>query len=239
MVEHQYSLFRDLDRRCVSGGLNELDCKETVRKKRSLIESELNQRNPVAREVLDGRTTFVGIYDSFSHAFRGFRRFVPLRHDVAWNERLENFGKIVPNVRHFARRSIFAADNPIACMLYGLVASFAIGLVWKINEHSDAVPGDPRDGSLQIWLTAACMIIGLVVGLYAMIKYRTRDANHIHAREAAAYMDLNYECFHAFDDGAWARFIVLKSENRLDPMARPCASVLKESGPAASTSTTV
>lgn len=240
MVENQYSLFRDLDRRCLSGGLNENDCRETVRRKRSIIESDLNQRNPVAREVLDERTTFVAIYNSYSRSYRGLRRFVPHSHDVSHNERLEHFEKIVPNVRHFRRRSIFAADNPLICAFYGLLASNAIVLLWanSVREDSESAVVS-ADDEMHIWLRMAGAVIGAIVGIFAMINYRTRDRNHIHAREAAAYMDLNYECCRAFDDEAWARFMVLKSENKIDPSARPttiAAATLKSGGPATSPS---
>jgi hypothetical protein len=90
-----------------------------------------------------------------------------------------------------------------------------------------------------VWLTIAGAVIGAVVGVFAMIKYRTRDTNHIHAREAAAYMDLNYECCRAFDDDAWARFMILKSENKIDPATRPnaiAAAALKGGDPATSPS---
>ena len=44
-----------------------------------------------------------------------------------------------------------------------------------------------------------------------MFKYRTRDPDRIHAREAALYMDLNYNCHRTFDDEAWAKFVSLKT----------------------------
>src|SRR5690606_31189666 len=111
----QYELFQDLDRHCVAGGVQTSECLEAVRRKRDAIQSALNQQNPLVREVLAGRTTFVAIYDEFSRGFRGIRRFLPLPHDEVHNERLENLAKIVPNTAHFARRSIFATDNPVTC----------------------------------------------------------------------------------------------------------------------------
>ncbi len=126
MFDVQYNFFRDLDRRCVAEGLSEAQCAAVVELKRKAIDSALNRSNPLAAEVLAGRTTFVAAYDGFSRAFRGLRRFVPKSHDAAWNERLEQLALIVPNVRHFRRRSLFAADNPTSLTLYGAVVGAAV-----------------------------------------------------------------------------------------------------------------
>jgi hypothetical protein len=210
MADTQYELFRDLDRHCVAGGVQDGDCLEAVRRKRACIESELNRANPLVREVLEGRTTFATVYDSYSHAFRGIRRFLPMAHDDALNERLEQLGKIVPNVRHFLRRSALAADNPFTCALYGVVASSAVTLVWR---HAGG--GDTEGGDLNVVtifsLALGLGLVGFVAGLFAAMKYRTRDPNVIHAREAAVYMDLNYNCHRTFDDEAWAKFVALKT----------------------------
>jgi hypothetical protein len=213
MADTQYELFRDLDRHCVAGGVQEGDCLEAVRRKRACIDSQLNRDNPLVREVLEGRTTFAAVYDDYSHAFRGLRRFLPMAHDERHNERLEQLAKIVPNVRHFVRRSALAADNPVTCTLYGLVASSAVSLVWTHALNSDAETGGAGglDSVMVFALALALGLVGFIAGLFAMMKYRTRDPNVIHAREAAVYMDLNYNCHRTFDDAAWARFVALKT----------------------------
>ncbi len=53
--------------------------------------------------------------------------------------------------------------------------------------------------------------VGFFAGLLSMFKYRTRNPDKIHAREAAVYMDLNYNCHRTFDDEAWAKFVALKA----------------------------
>ena len=126
MFDIQYNFFRDLDRRCVAEGLSDAQCAAVVELKRKAIDSTLNRSNPLAAEVLAGRTTFVAAYDGFSHAFRGVRRFVPKTHDAGWNERLEQLALIVPNVRHFRRRSLLAADNPTTLTAYGAIAGLAL-----------------------------------------------------------------------------------------------------------------
>lgn len=65
MIDVQYDFFRDLDRRCVAGGLEEHQCASVVALKRQTIDAPLNRANPVVAEVLAGRTTFVAVYDSF------------------------------------------------------------------------------------------------------------------------------------------------------------------------------
>jgi hypothetical protein len=208
MLDTQYALFQELDRRCVARGLDEKECRAAVQAKRAIIESGLNCENPVVREVLAGSTTFVATYDSFSRRFRGLRRFVPHRHDAALNERLWQLARIVPNVRHFTRRSIFATDNPVTCVLYSQICAFAVAMVWEHSIRADADGGvDVADDHLGLYLALACGFAGFVVGAAVMLKYRTRDPNVIHAREAAAYMDLNYGFFKTGDDAAWAECI--------------------------------
>lgn len=210
MADTQYELFRDLDRHCVAGGVLERDCLEAVRRKRACIESELNRDNPLVRDVLEGRTTFTAEYDRYSHAFRGIRRFLPMAHNETWNQRLEQLGKIVPNVRHFTRRSALALDNPLTCALYGVVASLAIALV--LNHAMDGDNDvDTFDSVMAFGLGLGLGLAGFIAGLFAMMKYRTRAPNAIHAREAAAYMDLNYHCHRTLDDEGWARFVAEKT----------------------------
>jgi hypothetical protein len=224
MADTQYELFRDLDRHCVAGGVQTPDCLEAVRRKREAITSALNQDNPLIRDVAAGRTTFVAIYDEFSHGFRGVHRFLPMPHDDDHNERLQQLARVVPNVRHFTRRSIFATDNPATCTVYGVLASIAIALV-----AARAVMADDEaagfDGVMLAMIAILCGVLGFVAGLFAMYKYRTRDPNRIHAREAAAYMDLNYNCHRTFDDEAWAKFIALKTAApaTLTPVPEPSA----------------
>ncbi|RME73038.1 MAG: hypothetical protein D6781_01155 [Verrucomicrobia bacterium] len=222
MADTQYELFRDLDRRCVAGGLDEADCAEAVRMKRASIESEKIRSNPVAREVLDGKTTFVAVYDGFSREFRGLRRFIPHRHDPEKNERLRYLAEIVPNVRHFTRRSLVAMDNPVNGVIYGLLASVMLNTLFLRGDRSEAlVAASEPIVSWQFILTLACAAAGFMAGVAAMLKYRTRDPQQIHAREAAAYMDLNYAYYRLGDDEAWARCIRVQGENAALTLARP------------------
>jgi len=209
MRDNQYHLFRDLDRRCVARGFKEADCAEIVNRKKQSIDFILIKENPVVREVLSGENTFVGIYDSFSRSYRGLRRFVPQEHDDALNARLEYFSRIVPNVSHFRRRSVFAADNPVTCTLYGVIAGLAADLIWAqlIHDFGGAVGESGRDAAAYYFLGVIFGFGGFVVGTVSMMRYRTRDPRQIHAREAAAYMDLNYEFYRNQDDGGWAHFI--------------------------------
>lgn len=224
MADSQYELFRNLDRRCTMDQAAPADCLEAVRKKRAIIQNELNQTNPLVREVLEGESTFAGIYGEYSRALRGFRRFLPLPHDAARNERLEHLARIVPNVAHFKRRSLLAADNPITTAVYAVVASFALGFIWSLANRDSAPTdsaGSAAEGRLQLLLAAVFGCIGFGLGLFAMLRYRTRDNKHIHAGEAAAYMDLNYECYRKFDDESWAEFMALKQK---PPRAMPATT---------------
>jgi len=216
MRDNQYHFFRDLDRHCVAGGLKEAECTEIVGRKKQSIDSILTKDNPVAREVLSGKSTFVGVYDRFSQDYRGLRRFVPHGHDDALNTRLEHFARIVPNVAHFKRRSFFAADNPITCTLYGGIAGLAADLVWArlVHDIGGTVGGAGTDAAAYFFLGVLFGFGGFVVGAVSMIRYRTRDPRQIHAREAAAYMDLNYEIYRNRDDRGWARFIRVVSDTQ-------------------------
>jgi hypothetical protein len=217
MRDNQYAIFRDLDRRCVSRGLEIGECEEAVRAKRSLIENDLNHGNPLVRDVLAGRTTFVAEYDFFSRRLRGIRRFVPQPHDAGHNERLRHLSVILPNVAHFLRRSAFAVDNPVNGLLYGLFASLAVDLV-VLHAQRDEGEGN---GGLPLYLGLVFGFAGFVAGAAAMMKYRTRDPKVIHAREAAAYMDLNYAFFATGDDHAWAEFIRMQGGAARVVLARP------------------
>lgn len=216
MHDTQYALFQELDRRCVSGGLQDGECRESVRLKRASIELEQSRGNPLVVDVLAGRTTFVQEYDRFSHALRGVRRFLPLPHDAVRNERLRNLAAIVPNVRHFTRRSLFAIDNPLTAGIYGFMASLAVNLVMDFTMRSDADDGveTAADGAWSGgWFTFGLILIGVLIGALAMLRYRTRDAKQIHAREAAAYMDVNYELYARKDDRTWAEYIRQQGES--------------------------
>jgi len=205
MHETQYALFQELDRRCVAGGFQDGDCHESVRLKRASIELKISRGNPVVRDVLAGKTTLVAEYDQFSRQFRGIRRFLPMPHDAARNERLRQLAKIVPNVRHFTRRSLFAIDNPVTAGFYGFLGSMALLVVLGLVLRSDLDDGVP---SLSAgWITLGFTAVGVLAGSLAMLKYRTRDPQEIHAREAAAYMDVNYEFFSLNNDRAWAEYI--------------------------------
>lgn len=206
MTETQFELFRDLDRRCVADDLAPGRCAEAVEFKRRLIDNPLNRANPLVADVLAGRTTFVAVYNSFSREFRGLRRFVPKSHDAARNEKLRQLALIVPNVGHFQRRSWFAADNPVNLTLYGAVAGIAVGVIVSASDSGS----DGNVAMARLWssgqftlevLTAA---VGFVFGVAAMLKYRTRRFDQIHAREAAGYMDANYAFFLRGDSAAWA-----------------------------------
>ena len=209
MRENQYQLFRDLDRHCVAEGFKEPVCYDIVERKKQSIRASINQDNPVVREVLEGRSTFVEVYDDFSRAFRGVRRFVPLRHDESANARLEQLARIIPNVGHFRRRSFLAADNPVTCTVYGMVVGLAADLVW-LQQVSDIEQVDSTAGHVvtgAYFFAVGFGAAGFLVGAMAMMRYRTRDPQRIHAREAAAYMDLNYEFYRNGDDEGWAHFI--------------------------------
>ncbi len=210
MKQNQYTVFKELDRKYVAGGFQESEGKTIVAQKRECIESLVSQSNPLVHDVMDRKITFAETYDSFSRSFRGYRRFLPHRHDTVSNERLENLGKIVPNVIHFKRRSLFAADNPIGCVIYSFLLSIIAGGLWAqtLTESGEKVSYNAfvsSDG--QLFLSIGFALAGLVVGLAAMLKYRTRNAKQIHAREAAVYMDLNYGFYRSNDDRRWARLV--------------------------------
>jgi hypothetical protein len=210
MVEVQYDYFRALDRRCVAESLDPDRCREVVRLKRQIIEAPINRSNPLVQDVLAGRTTFVQTYDEFSRAFRGLRRFAPKTHDPAWNERLDQLARIVPNVRHFRRRSCLALDNPVNTTLYGAVAGFALGVFWSMSGETDTEAGAAAvflASRTQRAIVTALALVGFFIGTLAMLRYRTRDSAQIHAREAASYMDRNYALYRAGDDAAWARLL--------------------------------
>lgn len=209
MAENQYQLFRDLDRHCVAGGFKDSDCREIVERKKRSIAGPINQENPVVREVLDGKNTIAGIYDGISRTFRGIRRFVPQPHSVDLNIRLAHLSRIIPNVGHFQRRSVFAADNPVTCTFYGVIVGLAANLVWMRQAHDiDSMGSSFGGGAGALYLFGVVFgLIGFVVGALAMVRYRTRDPRRIHAREAAAYMDINYEFYRNQDDEGWAHFI--------------------------------
>ena len=228
MPNTQYALFRDLDRHCVAVSMNAADCREAARRKRAIIDSPLNRDNPLVREVMAGRTTFTAIYDDFSRGFRGVRRFLPKPHSEEYNERLECFGKIVPNVRHFTRRSVWAMDNPATCALYGIIVSAAIAMIWAhaLGNDADRAGGaEAVDRATILAFAFGCGSVGFLAGLLAMLKYRTRSSEMIHAREAAAYMDLNYNCHRTLDDEAWAKLVALKTTPAL-----PSTGALKNPG---------
>ncbi len=209
MPENQYQLFRDLDRYCVAGGFKESDCHDIVRRKKQSIGGSINQENPVVREVLDGKNTFAGTYDSFSKTYRGIRRFIPQPHDDAFNARLEQLARIIPNVGHFRRRSVFAADNPVTCTLYGIIVGLAADLVWlRQAQDIDGMGSAMGGGATTLYFFGVVFgFAGFVVGTVAMMRYRTRDPRRIHAREAAGYMDFNYDFYRKGDDEGWAHFI--------------------------------
>jgi len=223
-MEDLYSFFRDLDRRCLSEGLKHERCMEIAALKRKTIESAQFKANPLAAEVLEGKTSFVAVYDSFSREFRGLRRIVPKSHDPQWNERLDNLAQIIPNVRHFRRRSYLAFDNPIGPILYGIIAGLGIAVIWAIEQASGGEPGEAvemvlgKHGSMLMALMAG---VGFIFGALAMLKYRTRDYNMIHAREAAGYMDLNYAFCRAHEDNAWGRMLEVSAQGMNTTSTRP------------------
>jgi len=226
-MENLYRHFQELDRRCLSDGLGQERCTEVAALKRRTIESPRFKNNPIAAEVLAGRTTFVAVYDSFSREFRGLRRFVPKSHDPDWNERLDCLAQIIPNVGHFKRRSYLAFDNPLGSVLYGIIAGFGIAIILAIEQTSGGEPGEAVElvtGSHGTTLMALMACVGFVFGSVAMLKYRTRDYKMIHGREAAGYMDLNYAFFRASDDTAWARMLeagaVIQAAARTRPEQR-------------------
>ncbi len=209
MHDTQYALFQELDRRCVARGFQECDCTESVRLKRASIDLEKSRGNPVVRAVLEGKTQFVTEYDGFSRGFRGLRRFIPMPHDPVRNERLRHLGMILPNVRHFTRRSLLAIDNPVTAGIYGFVASIVleIGVSLALRSGEEEVGAAPVDGDMGGWLALGLTAVGVLAGSLALVRYRVRDPQQIHAREAAAYMDVNYEFYVRDDDRAWAEFI--------------------------------
>ncbi len=220
MFDVQYNFFRDLDRRCVAEGLTEPQCAAVVELKRKTIDSALNRSNPLAAAVLAEQTTFVAAYDGFSHSFRGLRRFVPKTHDADWNERLEQLAQIVPNVRHFRRRSLFAADNPTNLTIYGAVAGGAVYLLLA----GDVEPGEPPAfawSGAPTALVAGLAALGFAFGTAAMFRYRIRDYKQIHAREAASYMDLNYGFFRTGDTRGWIECLRAEAEASRAKLARP------------------
>ncbi len=220
MFDIQYNFFRDLDRRCVAEGLSDAQCAAVVELKRKAIDSTLNRSNPLAAEVLAGRTTFVAAYDGFSHAFRGVRRFVPKTHDAGWNERLEQLALIVPNVRHFRRRSLLAADNPTTLTAYGAIAGLALWGVLAGGTEAGEAPALPWAGAPTA-LVAGLAALGFAFGTAAMFRYRIRDYKQIHAREAASYMDLNYGFFRAGDTHGWIECLRTEAGSAQAKLARP------------------
>jgi predicted DNA-binding protein (UPF0251 family) len=224
MFDVQYNFFRDLDRRCLAEGLDETQCSAVVELKRKTIDSPLNRANALVADVLAGRTTFVATYDSFSREFRGLRRLVPKTHDADWNERLDQLAHIVPNVGHFRRRSLFAADNPLNLTIYGALAGFAAGVLINFSDSGGLEPGEAAAGLVsgsQLTLVAGTAAFGFFSGAAAMFKYRIRDYNQIHAREAAGYMDLNYGYCMAGDTRGWAQCLRAEADGVRAKLARP------------------
>jgi hypothetical protein len=223
-MENLYRYFQDLDRRCLSDDLKQERCAEVVVLKRRTIESPRFKGNPIAAEVLAGRTTFVAVYDAFSHEFRGIRRFIPKSHDPDWNERLDYLAQLIPNVRHFKRRSYLAFDNPLGSVIYGIIAGLGIAVILAIAQTNGGEPGEAAQlvtGSHGTTLMALMGGAGFVFGSVAMLKYRTRDYNVIHAREAAGYMDVNYAHCRAKDDTAWARMLESGTGDKAMASTRP------------------
>ena len=224
MFDVQYNFFRDLDRRCLAEGLTEEQSAAVVELKRKTIDSPLNRSNPLVADVLAGRTTFVAAYDGFSRSFRGLRRLVPKTHDAEWNERLDQLGHIVPNVRHFRRRSLLAADNPLNLTLYGALAGFAAGVLIGFSDSRGLNPGEAGAGLVsgsRLTLVAGMAAFGFFSGTAAMFKYRIRDYKQIHAREAAGYMDLNYGYFIAGDTRGWTECLRSEADAARAKLARP------------------
>lgn len=221
MPENQYQLFRDLDRRCVAGGFKESDCHDIVDRKKRSIGGPINRDNPVVQEVLEGKDTFAGIYDRISRSFRGIRRFLPQPHDEALNARIECLARIIPNVGHFRRRSVFAADNPVTCTLYGVIVGLAADLVWMRHAQDMDSLGSAVGGSATVLYFFGVIFgfAGFVVGAVAMLRYRTRDPRRIHAREAAGYMDINYDFYRKGDDEGWAHFIRAAGDTQRETIA--------------------
>lgn len=222
MSETQYDLFRDLDRHCVAHDFDPDACREAVRRKRALI--EFHQNNPIVRDVLEGRQTFVQAYEVRSRAFRGVRRFIPHRDVPEWNQRLEDLGRIIPNVGHFTKRGLFSIDNPVMCALYGAGGALGVSLSLVHAQRDDRRGGG--SGSLIVGddfplsFTLLMGIFGFLLGLFAMLRYRTRDARRIHAREAARYMDLNYAFYRNNDDEGWAHCVRSRTDLDKAPLAR-------------------
>lgn len=223
-MDNLYRYFRDLDRRALGDRLDLDRCREVVALKRRTIESQPFKGNPLVAAVLAGKTNFVAVYDGFSREFRGLRRFIPKSHDPAWNERLDQLAEVVPNVRHFRRRSYLAFDNPLGSVIYGMVAGLGIAIIWAIEQSVGGEPGDAvalvtgHQGTMLMGFMGA---VGFVFGSLAMLKYRTRDYNMIHAREAAGYMDLNFAFCRANDDEGWARMLEAGAGGTGAPLARP------------------
>jgi hypothetical protein len=220
MFSIQYDHFRDIDRRCVAEGLDPACCAAAVEHKRRVIDSTLNRSNPLVADVLEGRTTFVQSYDGFSRAFRGLRRFVPKSHDAGWNERLEQLALIVPNVRHFRRRSILACDNPTSMTAYGVALGAGLAVLLTGANDPGEPPVLPWPGAATA-LLSGCTALGFVLGTAAMLKYRIRDYNQIHAREAAGYMDFNYKFFRSGDLAGWADYLRREGGGPQPGLARP------------------
>ena len=219
-----YSIFQDLDRSAVSDGTRRERCEEVVAHKRRTVESTQFKNNPLVASVLAGQTSFVAIYDSFSREFRGVRRFIPKSHDPVWNERLDQLSQVIPNVRHFKRRSYLAFDNPLGTTIYGVIAGFGVAVVMSLGQSSGGEPGDAVGlvfGSMGKTLVYLMAGAGFIFGSIAMLKYRTRDYNQIHAREAAGYIDLNLALFRANNDSAWARMFETNASGHGAPLARP------------------
>jgi len=223
-MDNLYRYFRDLDRRALSERLDPGRCREVVSLKRRTIESQPFKGNPLVAAVLAGDTSFVALYDGFSREFRGLRRFIPKSHDPLWNERLDQLAEVVPNVRHFRRRSYLAFDNPLGSLIYGIVAGLGIAIIWAIEQSVGGEPGEAAGyviGNQGTVLMGFMGAVGFVFGSLAMLKYRTRDYNLIHAREAAGYMDLNFAFCRAKDDEGWARMLEAGAGGTAAPLARP------------------
>jgi len=208
MHDTQYEFFQELDRRCVAGGFRDDECREAVRLKKASIDIEKGRGHPIVGEILAGKTSLVAEYDGFSRMFRGVRRFLPMPHDGASNERLRQLARLVPNVRHFTRRSLFAVDNPLTAAVYGVVASLALEVVLTLTLRADVEEGAAGVAEWsEGWLALGFGVVGFLAGALASVRYRTRDQRQIHAREAAAYLDVNYGFYNRGDDRAWAEYI--------------------------------
>lgn len=214
MTETLYAQFRDLDRHCVAQKFDPAVCREAVKRKRALI--EFHQANPIVRDVVAGRKTFVSIYEIGSRSFRGIRRFIPHRSDPDWNQQLDDLGRIIPNVQHFRRRGLLSVDNPVMCAVYGVAVSVGVTVLTTHAQRDDRALADgsgfANGDGFPLSITLLLLIFGFLFGLFAMLRYRTRNPRQIHAREAAAYMDLNAAYFRANDDEGWATCIQSRGE---------------------------